>query len=288
MAQASSSRTSNLSLSLSVQKAREEDTKKENIAKVSQKERKRQQQKAQQDALTQPQIKINNADSKSPSPWQVATKGTKTSLKDVLDREPAPSPSVQASKSLATPVASRPIRRTASPDTRFSGQQKSQSPGNFTKLSPIPGPSRPLPASRVSSSPIVPHSKSYKTPGSKAEPTLQLSMSDIIVQQKREQEVIKEAVAKRSLQEIQEEQAFQEWWDQESRRAQEQEDARLKPPALGPARGGKSGGGRGKAGGRGRGGGRGGRGGNQARADSTTATSSQGRGKEKRQAAPHT
>jgi hypothetical protein len=47
-------------------------------------------------------------------------------------------------------------------------------------------------------------------------------MADIIGQQRREQEVIKEAVAKRSLQEIQEEQAFQEWWDQESRRAQEE------------------------------------------------------------------
>jgi rhamnose utilization protein RhaD (predicted bifunctional aldolase and dehydrogenase) len=44
-------------------------------------------------------------------------------------------------------------------------------------------------------------------------------MADIIGQQRREAEVIKEAVAKRSLQEIQEEQAFQEWWDIESRRA---------------------------------------------------------------------
>ena len=48
-------------------------------------------------------------------------------------------------------------------------------------------------------------------------------MADIIGQQVREQELVKEAVAKRSLQEIQQEQAFQEWWDQESRRAQEEE-----------------------------------------------------------------
>jgi hypothetical protein len=85
-------------------------------------------------------------------------------------------------------------------------------------------------------------------------------MADIIGQQRREQEVIKEAGAKRSLQEIQEEQAFQEWWDLESRRAREEEAARaIKGAVAGNAtRGGKSGGGRGKSV-RGRGRGRGGK-----------------------------
>jgi hypothetical protein len=78
-------------------------------------------------------------------------------------------------------------------------------------------------------------------------------MSDIIGQQRREQEVIREAVAKRSLQEIQEEQAFQEWWDQESRRAQKEEAARTRNVVSGSGSGGKNGGGRGRSGGRGRG-----------------------------------
>merc|ERR1712093_782506 len=102
--------------------------------------------------------------------------------------------------------------------------------------------------------------------GGKAEPSLQLSMSDIIGQQRREQEVIKEAVAKRSLQEIQEEQAFQEWW------AQEQEAARTKNAQL--TKGSKSGGGRVKGGSRGRGG--------RGRGDAAQARG-RGRGQEKAQ-----
>ena len=77
------------------------------------------------------------------------------------------------------------------------------------------------------SKPITPHSKSYIKPASKSEPTLGLSMADIIDQEKRNREMVKEAVAKRSLMEIQQEQAFQEWWDEESRRTQEEEARRL-------------------------------------------------------------
>lgn len=58
-------------------------------------------------------------------------------------------------------------------------------------------------------------------------------MSDIIGQQKREQDLIKEAVAKRSLQEIQQEQAFQEWWDAEAARAREEELERSRLVAAG-------------------------------------------------------
>ncbi|EHK96040.1 putative BTB/POZ domain-containing protein 1 [Glarea lozoyensis 74030] len=231
MAQASSSRTSNLSMSLSVQKTREENTKKENLSKVSQKERKRQQQKAQQEALTQPEIRVDMADNKSSSPWQVAARGPKTPSDNgfyIKLKIPSVTGALQAS------------------------QQRSNSSGNSIKNSPVAGSSRAPPITKVNSTPIIPHSKSYQSPTAKAEPTLQLSMSDIIGMQRREQEVIKEAVAKRSLQEIQEEQAFQEWWDLESKRAQELEESRSRPAASGSARG--KGGGRGKSGGRGRGG----------------------------------
>jgi hypothetical protein len=52
-------------------------------------------------------------------------------------------------------------------------------------------------------------------------------MKDIINQEEQQLEAVKGAVAKSSLQEIQQEQAFQEWWDAESRRTQGEEARRL-------------------------------------------------------------
>ncbi|KAK6599025.1 BTB/POZ domain-containing protein [Botrytis cinerea] len=248
MAQASTSRTSNLSLSLSAQKAKDEEaTAKSATPRLSQKERKE----------------------KASSPWQVAGVGSRTNLKDILDKENKSSPVALAPFSTISPAIS-PVntpsttRRVASPDTRFAGQKRNDSASITKAQKPSPGPSKQtIPSSR--STPLVPHSKSYKAPTSKAEPSLQLSMADIIGMQQREQEVIKEAVAKRSLQEIQEEQQFQEWWDQESKRAMEEEAQRMKVSSNGAGRGGaKSSGGRGKSGTRGRGGrGRGGGGGGE-------------------------
>jgi inhibitor of Bruton tyrosine kinase len=277
MSQASSSRTSALSMSLSAQKTKDEENIrkdaaiKTNAPKLSQKERKKQQQQAMQQAMTHPTITLNKADGKPASPWQVAAKGLKTSLKDVLS-ESTPSPPPLSAQTLGSPIPSRPStpRRTASPDTRFAGQRRAVSSDATKPQSDVSRPSRPLTQSHASKSarPVLPHSKSYTAPAANAEPSLQLSMADIIGQQRREQEVIKEAVAKRSLQEIQEEQAFQEWWDQESRRAQEEEAARVKPSTPSPGRGGKSNSGRGKAGrGRGRGRGRGDGGQNRGRGE---------------------
>ena len=234
----STSRVSDLSMSIAAQKARDEYLNKSLMPKLSQKERKKQQQYSKR-SPSQPQIAVNKPDTDPSSPWQIAARGPKTSLKDVLSES-------QASPLTLSPIPPRPssARRTASPDTRFSGQQRR-------------APSSAQPQSQASkASPMTPHSKSYTASTAKAEPSLQLSMADIIGQQRREQEVVKEAVAKRSLQEIQEEQAFQEWWDQESRRAQEDEAARAAVNASGGSKGqtGKTGGGRGRGGLRGRGG----------------------------------
>ncbi len=257
MAQASSIRTSALSMSLSDQKTKEAAASKQ--LKLSQKERKRQQQQAMQISASQPKITVEKVGGRAASPWQVASIGPRTSLKDVLN-EPVSSPSPISPRTSASPTASKLLtpRRTASPDTRFAGQNRIVSNKNTTtKIQPQPiGPSQTttIPISSRST-PIIPHSKTYTQPVGKAEPSLQLSMADIIGQQRREQEVIKEAVAKRSLQEIQEEQAFQEWWDNESRRAQEEEAAKSSSAAGSSGRGGKNGGwSTGKRGGRGRGG----------------------------------
>lgn len=272
MSQASNSRTSALSLGLSAQKA-QENVPKPTPPKMSQKERKKQQQ-AQQ-ATSSPKLNAQKGGDKPASPWQIASRGPTTSLKDVL-QEPSPLQTVPL-KALGSPlqsVSSTP-RRTASPDTRFAGQRRTAS-GNNVKSPAITPQRTASPDTRVAGQrravsgnnvsqvgtnvtrPVIvtPHSKSYNAPTPRAEPTLQLSMSDIIGQQQRELEVMKEAVAKRSLQEIQEEQAFQEWWDAESRRAQEEEAARSRSTANIPSKGAKGGNARGRSG-RGRGRGRG-------------------------------
>jgi hypothetical protein len=287
MAQASTNRTSNLSMSISAQKAKDEADKKASTPKLSQKERKKQQQ-----AFQQAMAETSTDRSKSSSPWQTASPGSRTNLKDLLTPEPKPASPLAAPKATNLPLVSR---RTASPDTRFSGQQRSNSSNAVTPQKVAsPGPSRPAPQPSSQSSPLVPHSKTYTAPAAKAEPSLQLSMADIIGMQQREQEVIKEAVAKRSLQEIQEEQAFQEWWDQESKRAQEEEASRARASAKETSsRGGKSGssgGGRGKGGSRGRGGGSGG---GRGRGDSTArggggAGGGRGRGRGRPQEKPTT
>ncbi|KAE9380322.1 hypothetical protein N431DRAFT_324061 [Stipitochalara longipes BDJ] len=259
MAQASSTRTSALSMSLSAEKTKEAAASKQTPTKLSQKARKKQQQQAMQLPINHSQIElsIDRPDSKTVSPWQIANSGPKMSLKDLLN-EPVSSTPPVPSKNLASPTSSKSSipRRTASPDTRFAGQNRSASDRNVTKMQPPSIGSSKVTNTPISSRsmPIIPHSKSYTQPSGTAEPSLQLSMADIIGQQRREREVIKEAVAKRSLQEIQEEQAFQEWWDQESRRAQEEETAKAKNANSGSSRGGKGSGSRGKSGGRGRGG----------------------------------
>lgn len=278
MAQTSGPRTSSLSMSLSAQKERDDSARKVSTPKVSQKERKKQQQQAMQQAMSQSTVGASSLGGKPSSPWQVASPGPRTSLKDVLqdDKPRSPLSSPLAVPGSPIPALSLSRQRGASPDTRFAGQARSNS--NLTPTKPqrkpsTSGPTRPpLQPQASASSPLVPHSRSYISSAATAEPSLQLSMADIIGQQKREQDLIKEAVAKRSLQEIQEEQAFQEWWDLESKRLIEEEAALARPAGKslastggkGQGKGGKKsrgsgGAGRGSgstaAGGRGRGGG---------------------------------
>jgi hypothetical protein len=236
MAQTSTGRKSALSSSLSAQKAKE-DAIKAAAPKISQKERKKQQQQALQHAISNPQFTLDKSspNNKPPSPWQVANIGPKVSLKDVINSNPKGSSSGLSVKLPESPLAVRNLNRprTASPDTRFAGQQRKTSSTSMPKATQLSSSSTTSlnPSFQPQSArptPLIPHSKSYSATPVNSEPSLQLSMADIIGQQKLEQDIIKEAVAKRSLQEIQEEQAFQEWWDQESRRAQEEEAAREK------------------------------------------------------------
>jgi hypothetical protein len=212
MAQASMGRTSSLSLGLSAEKVKEDTAMKTVTPKISQKEKKKQKQQALQQVTSQPQLTMDKTLSniKISSPWQLPNARAKMPLKDVIESEsnsPALAKSPQPSNSPIPPLDLS--HRCTAPDARFAGQLRS-SDSNASM-------------SKTKITPNSPHFKTYATPARNVEPSLQLTMADIIGQQKREQELIKEAAAKRSLQEIQEEQAFQEWWDRESRKAQEEE-----------------------------------------------------------------
>ncbi|PHH91049.1 hypothetical protein CDD83_1840 [Cordyceps sp. RAO-2017] len=199
--------------------------------RMSQKERKKHLQMqaeaaAQFEQAKQTSEKPRQSSSSRPSPWKAAGQAPNTSLREAMLSEMAladVAPPVKT-KALTAPEAETHLsrRRTASPDTRFPGQGRA--PCSAAAATGGGGGGGGLAA--TPKKPLVPHSKSYMRPAPKAEPAIGASMADIIGQQKREQELVREAVAKRSLQEIQQEQAFQEWWDQESRRAQEEEARR--------------------------------------------------------------
>ncbi|KAL7817515.1 hypothetical protein V8C44DRAFT_355659 [Trichoderma aethiopicum] len=225
------------------------------LSKMSQKERKRQMQvqletqaAAQEDQAKAIPWEAASSTKKQP-PWKAAAPAPKTSLQQAMASDAAQRNAIPANaKPLVASeanVQSEP-RRTASPDTRFPGQGR---PGNAQAAPQAGSGGGGGMGKQPPSKPLIPHSKSYIKPAQKTEATLGLSMADIIGQQQREQQLVKEAVAKRSLQEIQQEQAFQEWWDQESRRAQE-EEARRQNRAKGKEdqQGGGGGGGGGGAG----------------------------------------
>lgn len=246
MAQASPSRTSNLSAGLALS-ARGTDISSPGLpARLSQRERKKQQQqqfsspKAQ--LPTTPTPEDDREDEKSSSPWQIAFSGPRVSLKEVIGERRASSSPLNTSSKARTP-SPMTLRQTVSgkpQPARRAVTGPAQPPAIVPKRT-VSTPSEPphltsQPTQRSSSSSSKqPHTiQSIRHIAPPVEPTLQLSMADILSQQQTEKAIIKEAAAKRSLQEIQEEQAFQEWWDEESRKAKaEVEEAAAKPSSRG-------------------------------------------------------
>lgn len=249
--------TSALSAGLAAQKVVEASAaKSQQPTKISQKERKRQQQiQAEQAIKASPAAPAKKAwkrsadESKSSSPWKLVSRDRTPSLPMAKATESAisqPVAPITRETVPAVPPVTKPLvaaetstksisRRTQSPDTRHSGQSRNLKNNSTTPLvRPPPKPLTSTFSSDMSSKPVVPHSKSYIRPASKSESTLGLSMADIINQEERNRNMVKEAVAKRSLMEIQKEeedlqtaQAFQSWWEEESRRTQEAEAQRL-------------------------------------------------------------
>jgi alpha-tubulin suppressor-like RCC1 family protein len=287
MAQASSGRTSSLSQGLESQKAAADKSASSPFnlpaPKLSQKERKKmlQQQAANAQSVARlNESQVNASTARGGSPWQTVSAQKVPSLKDVIDKAASPAPETPpkpaqraastphltmrqtvANPKPATPSQAKPI---ASPSSQHHQQQPRHS---------VPENKSPRPTAQQHNANFPSIAQSIRHTPAPVEPSLQLSIDDIVEQERLQKELLKEAVAKRDLGEIQAEQEFAEWWEKESRRVQGYDvepanenakgDAAKGGAKKGPRRKGKgegSGGrgGKGKANGSGSGGGRGG------------------------------
>ena len=231
MAQASEVRRSGISTAL----AGSTPAKEFHPIKVSQKERKRQRQQQQQEIGDQPRsVATDSSGSSKQSPWQVVPTGPKVLLSELAQSEQsAPTITTTPTTSRSYTSPSLTLRQTVSGKAQTTRKETTTSNTPQTTRSI----SQPSLASSIShqppnsstSTPTKPHSIRHNIPISSAEPSLQLSMDDILAQQQQEKFLLKEVIAKRSLLEIQEEQAFQDWWDKEEAatkaRMQEEEEA---------------------------------------------------------------
>lgn len=245
MAQASANRISNISSALSTPTATSSPG-----GKISQRNRKKQQQQQLHPQQMPPVPPTHEAESSEirtelASPWHITSAGPKITLKDIFNK-PEAMPSKSASNTSRRPSSpSMTLRQTISGNTRNrsasnkpphiqpSSSQRSVSNPNIPHrgtppTSAIPPQPPPPPHHQPISTPTPPIQSIRHLPP-RAGPSLQLPMADILAQQQTEKETIKEAAAKRSLQEIQEEQAFQEWWDEESRKVRAEEEAARTP-----------------------------------------------------------
>ena len=267
MAQTASSRTSSLSQGLASAQA----TSPTQLAafslpapKMSQKDRKRLQQIHQQAKTEELPATPPQAEPSQPFSWQAVSGQKRPSLKGIVESEKSvtiskdtPSrststPQLTMRQTIANPKPPGPQQTVTGPGAQVGIQQRNASDGKPSTLEvtesagsqAIPSPVI-SPSNRSASKPIPQSIRHQPTPAEQAEQAWGRSMLEIVAQQQAEKDVIKEAAAKRDLQEIQAEQEFQEWWDKESARVQEAERrsaaAASKPSSKKPkVRGGKS------------------------------------------------
>ncbi|OAG44656.1 hypothetical protein AYO21_01146 [Fonsecaea monophora] len=223
MEQASAARVSNLTQAMQTA-----STGSKANAKVSQKERKRQQQQTKEQSTNPSGLSAVKSTTNSPSsPWQAIAKTTK----------PNSSPTVFAPiEAVKEAAVKQPMtmRQTVARGTSTTGSSPNGSAGA--------GPAIGLTAPSKPAAPQIQSIRHTPLPTRASAVDARTSMAEILAQQQIEKIAVKEAIAKKSLQEIQQEQEFQEWWDNESRRVQEQE---AQANAAATARRGKGGRGRG-------------------------------------------
>ncbi|KAI9659653.1 MAG: hypothetical protein M1831_003734 [Alyxoria varia] len=228
MEQASSSKTSSLSLGLRSEVKAQEKKIGSFGMKISQKERKRQQQNIEQLDNTSKRPSQPPVAPTSASPWNTVSKPTKPSGESPATTTTMPIKPENQSRATSTPqltmrqtIANSPTpsKGFSRADTSAKPQQRSVStPQNNQKPSAVGG----NVSSDSQSTPVrsIRYQNSTEPAGS-SQSLAYRSLADIISQEEAGKAAIKDAVAKRSLQEIQQEQEFQEWWDKESREVQE-------------------------------------------------------------------
>jgi len=235
MAQASSVRTSSLSQGIESQKAASDKSASSPFnlpaPKLSQKERKKKLQQQQaanaQSAARLNESQISASTARGGSPWQTVSAQKVPSLKDVINKEASPAPATPpkpAQRAASTPhltmrqTVANPKPTTpshAKPIASPSSQHHQQHPRYSV---PENKPQRPTAQQHNANFPSI--AQSIRHSPAPVEPSLQLSIDDIVEQERLQKELLKEAVAKRDLGEIQAEQEFAEWWEKESRRVQ--------------------------------------------------------------------
>jgi inhibitor of Bruton tyrosine kinase len=228
----SQSRVSNLTLGMTDRPSNQSGT--AFSQRMSQRERKKFQQLQAQENLAAQQ---SAADARQ-SPWQMAGKNSTLSTREDSVEEKAKNPSKTA-MTLRQTVAGA---SSAHPDPRPGPSPKVQSrsvsqpiSGSLANTKPIPtGTSSTISKmkaspslSPVSTQPAIQSIRHTPRPErSVPGPAGQASLASILVQQQAEKDEIREAAtAKHNLQDIQAEQEFQQWWDQESKRVMEAEAA---------------------------------------------------------------
>ena len=226
--------------------------------KLSQKERKKLQQQHMQNALSeQLASKIKPA-----SPWQMPTQPKQAVTPPVVER---PKPTPNQSQSRTSSRLSLTMRQTVAgtpPPQQGKTRNQNQTPQKSIPRNPnTQQTSAPRPSSQ-SERPQHQSQHQFTTPiyaPTPAElsrytgsPSTQRSLASILQEQQTEKDIIREAAtAKHNLHDIQLEQEFQEWWDKESKRVQEEAEAAA-AAAANPPKTNRNG--RASRGGRGRGG----------------------------------
>jgi hypothetical protein len=226
MASTSTSSPSNLTLGLSRRESEQKAAASQ--AKLSQKERKRLQQAQQLGSPIEKPQPVPPA----VSPWQ-ATSHRKPSNSPLVTplTQPSPKASPQPSRAASTPHLN--MRQTIANNGPASKQKGKRATSQATQ-EPSSAASSKRPAANekgmsVSTDPIPTPRSVRHIPlpqHSPTSPSQNLSMMEILSLQEAEKTSIRDAAAKRSLQEIQAEQEFQAWWDEESKRVILEEEQR--------------------------------------------------------------
>ncbi|KAJ5164198.1 uncharacterized protein N7500_006028 [Penicillium coprophilum] len=243
--EASQSRVSNLTLGM----ADRRESSGSFVPKISQKERKRLQQQQIQEQLAAQQ----KAKDKPQNPWQKpAPSPASLPQPDPLPGQSVPTPeagkSPQRSMTMRQTVAGTPPPKSKPVATPMQTPRRSVSsnprPSSHSKPS-MPGPSTATHNNQTTSpQPAIQSIRHIPRPDPIESHSLSgsYSLSTILLQQQTEKEAIREAAtAKHKMQEIQAEQEFQQWWDQESKRVQGLVDPEPNEPSSGKGgRGGKA------------------------------------------------